>query len=388
MLSPDGRLLALAGSEVSTGGERRARIDLFDPDSGVVVRSLRGGLASAGTRSPSAPTAAGSPRAMDSPPVSWSTTSRPGSRSGTSPRAPRRRRSTSTGIVARWRRLAFSADGRRLATLALRDGRTECEVKLWDLASGRDLVTWPVSGGRPMGLAFDPDGRRLRVLLSGYQTLDARVVLFDATPLAPEVDAIELVDRLAGKSQLNSELAAKVEAEPGVDPAVRAAALEVISRRPEDCAALMERARSWLGVAAAERTPELMRRALAYAERAAALVADSNAADLATLGEARYRNGQLAECLAPLRQCLAFREHDQAVLSEERFLRALAFVAMAEAKLDHHALAQAALDEYRARRAHESAGSAARPPDDPLLAEAEALLREAPAVPRPPTSPQ
>ena len=263
----------------------------------------------------------------------------------------------------------------------MRDGRTECELKLWDLASGRDLVTWPVSGGRPMGLAFDPDGHRLRVLLSGYPTLDARVVLFDAAPLAPEVEAIDLVDRLTGETQLNSELAANVEAEPGLDPAVRAAALEVISRRQENCAALMEEARYWLGVAAAERTPELMRRALAYAERAAALVADLNAADLATLGEARYRNGQLAECLAPLRQCLTLREQDQAVLSEERFLRALAFIAMAEAKLGHRALAQAALDDYRARRARELAGSKAKPPDDPLLAEAEAVLSRGPRVP-------
>jgi hypothetical protein len=70
---------------------------------------------------------------------------------------------------------------------------------------------------------------------------------------------------------------------------------------------------------------------------------------------------------------------------ERRQYRALAFLAMAEAKLDHHALARAALDQYRARRAQESAGSAARPPDDPLLAEAEAVLREAPGVPRPPT---
>jgi serine/threonine protein kinase/WD40 repeat protein len=375
MLSPDGRLLALARNEVLASGERRARIDLIDPDSGDVVRSLQGGLSTARAiwfspdgRRLAACEGIASDLVMNDRPSRvevWDL-------SAGAAQAP-------VGLDGHRRSLAemaFSADGRRLATLALRDGRTECELKLWDLASGRDLVTWPVSGGRPMGLAFDPDGRRLRVLLSGYTSPDARVALFDAAPLAPEFEAIELVDRLTGKTQLNGELAADVEAEPGVDLAVRAAALEVISRRLENCAALMTRAESWLRVASAERTPELSRRALAYAERAAALVADLNASDLATLGEARYRNGQLAECLAPLRQCLALREQDE-VLSKEGFLRALAFTAMAEAKVGHRDLARAALDEYRARRAQEVAGSAARPPGDPLLAEAEEVVREA-----------
>jgi hypothetical protein len=50
---------------------------------------------------------------------------------------------------------------------------------------------------------------------------------------------------------------------------------------------------------------------------------------------------------------------------------------MAEAKLGHRAPAQAALDDYRTRRAQEFAGSKAKPPEDTLLAEAEAVLREA-----------
>jgi hypothetical protein len=140
----------------------------------------------------------------------------------------------------------------------------------------------------------------------------------------------------------------------------------------------MAQARSWLG--AAERTPELMRRAIAHAERAAALVADLNAADLATLGEARYRNGQLAECLAPLRQSLALQEQDNLPV-ERRQYRALATIAMAEAKLGHRELAQAALNDYRTRLGPASAGSMAKAPEDTLLAEAEAVLRAAHGVP-------
>ena len=260
MLSPDGRLLALGSSEVTAGGERCARIDLVDPDSGRVAVSLRGGLSRAhaiafspdGRRLAACEGYATSLVVADSPSrvEVWDL-------SAGALQAPVHLDGHRRSLAA----LEFSADGRRLATLAMRDGRTECEVKLWDLSNGRDLVTWPVSGGRPMGLEFDPDGRRLRVLLSGFPRRDARVILFDAAPLPPEVEAIELVDRLTGKTQLNSELAANVEAEPGVDPAVRAAALEVISRRRENCANLMARTRSWLGVAAAERTPELLRRA-------------------------------------------------------------------------------------------------------------------------------
>jgi hypothetical protein len=205
-------------------------------------------------------------------------------------------------------------------------------------------------------------------------------VLFDAAPLAPEVEAIELVDRLARETPLNSELAAKVEAEHGVDPAVRAAALDVIAGRLEGCTDLMARARSWLGRSDAERTPELMRRALAHAERAAALVADLKAADLATLGVARYRNGRLAACLAPLRQSLAVEEQDN-VAAESRIHWPLGYIAMAEAKLGHRELAQAALDDYRTRLGRASASSMAKAPEDAFLAEAEAVLREAHGVP-------
>ena len=131
--------------------------------------------------------------------------------------------------------LAFSADGRRLATAAARGSTFDCEVKLWDLASGRDLVTWAPSGGRPVDLAFDPDGHRLRVLLSDVKH-DRMPGSSCSTPspLAPEVEAIDLVDRLAADVPLNSELAEKIQAEPGLDPAVRAAALAVVPLRQEN----------------------------------------------------------------------------------------------------------------------------------------------------------
>jgi hypothetical protein len=112
------------------------------------------------------------------------------------------------------------------------------------------------------------------VLLSDFHTSDVRIILLDASPLAPEVEAIDLVDRLAADVLLNRELAEKIKAEPGLDPAVRAAALAVVPLRQENGVRLAARARTWLGLDAPGRTPELMRRALDHAEHALALVPD------------------------------------------------------------------------------------------------------------------
>jgi serine/threonine protein kinase/WD40 repeat protein len=374
-LRPDGKLVALATSEAIASGERRTRIDLRDADSGQLVQTLRGSLSGSvalvfspdGRRLAATPNY-GSVGSRRSYPVEvWDLAAGA---------APEPLHLDGHASFYPPQALAFSADGRRLATAASRMSILDCEVKLWDLASGRDLVTWASPGGRPVDLAFDPDGHRLRVLLSHLGTTDARVVLLDASPLAPEVDAIDLVDRLAADVPLNSELADRIKAEPGLDPAIRAAALEVVPLRSEDSDALRSRANTWLGLDAPDRTPELMRRALAYIEHARALVPDSDDRGLATLGEARYRNGRLAECLAPLRRFLTAQEQDNLPV-ERRNHRPLAFIAMAEAKLGHRAQAQAALDDYRTRRAQEFAGSKAKPPEDPLLAEAEGVLRAA-----------
>jgi hypothetical protein len=93
------------------------------------------------------------------------------------------------------------------------------------------------------------------------------------------------------------------------------------------------------------------------------------------LGEARYRNGRFAGCLEPLRRSLEVaNEEDLPVAS--RTPRPLAFIAMAEAKLGHRAAARAALDEYRTRRARESAG-AKTPLEEKIDAEVESVFHAA-----------
>ena len=79
--------------------------------------------------------------------------------------------------------LAFSPDGRRLASAASAIGllRTEAEVKLWDVAGGRELLTLPAIGKG--GLTFSPDGLRLSYVSATKHSGDAEVQVWDATPM-------------------------------------------------------------------------------------------------------------------------------------------------------------------------------------------------------------
>jgi WD40 repeat protein len=65
--------------------------------------------------------------------------------------------------------LAFSPDGKRLASMSRADGTT----RIWDVAGGQELLTLR-HGGRSGG--FTADGNRLVVIA------DAGVMIFDALP--------------------------------------------------------------------------------------------------------------------------------------------------------------------------------------------------------------
>jgi WD40 repeat protein len=83
--------------------------------------------------------------------------------------------------------VAFSPDGRRLAT----GGTTDRDVlKLWDLATYRELLALPGKGNIFINVAFSPDGN----WLAARGQLDAELNLWRA-PSWEEIAAAEKTER-------------------------------------------------------------------------------------------------------------------------------------------------------------------------------------------------
>jgi hypothetical protein len=86
-------------------------------------------------------------------------------------------------------KVAFSPDGRRLASLASFP-KQPAEVKLWDLVGGREMLTLKATGVDLVGsnalgnsgFTFSPEGHRLFYLPGGSRR-EAEVQVWDATPL-------------------------------------------------------------------------------------------------------------------------------------------------------------------------------------------------------------
>jgi WD40 repeat protein len=94
-----------------------------------------------------------------------------------------RQRAILLGHGAEVNALAFSPDGKRLAS-----GSSDATVRIWDVDEARELLTLAGFHASVFTLAFSPDGARLAVgdLEGGYQILEA-------VPLAqrPAASAVE-----------------------------------------------------------------------------------------------------------------------------------------------------------------------------------------------------
>lgn len=84
------------------------------------------------------------------------------------------------------RDVVFSPDGRRIATAGSPVAGIFGEVRIWDAATGRGLLTLPCSTGffGEVRLAFSPDGHRLSLRLAKASQFRDPEQTWDATPRA------------------------------------------------------------------------------------------------------------------------------------------------------------------------------------------------------------
>jgi len=82
------------------------------------------------------------------------------------------------------RSLVFSPEGRRLDSFAS-SLRAKAEVKVWELASGWEMLTFPAKEVGSLinnSLVFSSDGQRL-IYIPGGKHPDAELQVWDATPM-------------------------------------------------------------------------------------------------------------------------------------------------------------------------------------------------------------
>jgi serine/threonine protein kinase/tetratricopeptide (TPR) repeat protein/WD40 repeat protein len=204
----------------------------------------------------------------------------------------------------------FSPDGRRLLTLhgklALGAGGAVPEGRLWDVFSGREMMTLPVADVNHYlwELAFDPGGTRLTSLVFVKVSGNAGgmgATVYDAEPLSEAEDALllarPLVAELFRQHPLVSDVVAALESNQRLRPAVRQAALTLARQRTDDPQALAAACHEQ--VQARNPTADEAARALRWAQAVQRLLPrDPRSAVL--LGAAQFRAGETEAALATL----------------------------------------------------------------------------------------
>jgi WD40 repeat protein len=242
---------------------------------------------------------------------------------------------TGKRLVAGVTGLAFSADGRRLASAGLD------KVRLWDTATGQELGALMVDTSRGGSVAFGPDGRRLA------RTDVFGVMLYDAPPPTPAADvereARGLVEQLLARPLTKAHARAVLQHDPALPAAVRKKALTLVGSYPEETTPNRFHDAARAVAVLSGSTPACYALALWQAETACRYV-PRDTSYRTTLGVAQYRAGRYREAAATLADADAIYVRS----AREPVPTVLAFLAMAQFRQGERPKARATLGRLRA----------------------------------------
>jgi WD40 repeat protein len=98
-----------------------------------------------------------------------------------------------SGLYYTINNLAFSPEGTRLALASQAAYRGGGGVRLWDAASGQELLVLDTQAPMVYGVQFSPDGRRLASTTSNtsfnlFSKVSTEIKIWDATPITRDAD--------------------------------------------------------------------------------------------------------------------------------------------------------------------------------------------------------
>jgi WD40 repeat protein/tRNA A-37 threonylcarbamoyl transferase component Bud32 len=290
---------------------------------------------------------------------------------------------TFEGNLGAMERLAFTPDGRRLASTS-----SDGTVKLWDVASGQETFLLRGHTSPGWGVAFSPDGTRLA---SGDLKNHGR--LWDARPWTPQAaierEALGLLDSLFAKPLRKADVIDYLKSSPTIRPLARQLALSLVQGYHEETNPETYHQESWALVRQPYLNAFQYRFAVLQAEHASRLAPDRQEYR-SGLGAALYRAGRYPEALASLTQAEQLHRATAVGLAlwPAPYLPALTALWQADQlrhtiaanlaflALTHHRLGQATQGRAALASLQEAVQQARWAKDD----EARDLLREAEAV--------
>jgi len=250
--------------------------------------------------------------------------------------------------------VAFSPDGKRIVS-----GSKDETIKIWDAETGLEITMLRI-GGKVWGLSFSPDGKTIATASQISRGTGNTVTLWkSAAPAGPRqirADASMLVDELY-EEYGSYQVIDKLKADETLDESVRKVALQIAyTRLREDAKGLLFESSQVLILP--DRDIDEYRVALEKVEKAKELTPDEPIAQ-ALLGVAQYRVGAYEDALETLRRCgkTSMGYIDRATV---------AFTAMALHQLGQQEEAKASLEKLR--------DLCKDKPAQPFLSETERLI--------------